>query len=470
MKRTLLILIGIVLLSGILFGVGFGAFFWRFQAHPPKASYPPPENEIQARLQDLDYLLNLPETDHSFSDEETVRFEQHVRSLQESVETMSDAEFVMGVAAAAAISENGHTNLITRDLFKNLNSLPVRFFWFGDGLHIVRARDTHEALLGARVVLYEGKTPEALVSGLDPFFGGNAPFLQFNVPSFLASPAAMHAAGLAGQPDQATLTLIFADGRQREVVIEPEENPTAMMSVDEASLPIPSRQEKESGHDWRFAPIDTIAGAHYARQPETYHWTDNLPGEGFYVRLRLILDQDEKSLSRWLADLGERLRAQPVDYLVIDVRSTFGGNYLLARKFALSVSDFVAPGRRIYLLTDGGTFSAAIVTQAFALHAAGAQGVVVGSTIGDDEQFWAEGGGFLTLPNSGLRIWVATGYHDWENGCTDWAQCFWLNIALGVAAGPLDPDINAPLTYADYTNGVDTTLQAVFAAEGITSP
>ena len=466
MKRILLIFICCILLVGALTGIGYGVFSWRFQAHAPAPAYPVPENQTEARLQDLDYLLNLTETDHSFSAEQAEQFKEHVRSLQARAATMTDAEFVMGVAAAAAISGNGHTNLSRRDFFRDLNSLPVRFFWFGDGLHIVRAHKTYEELIGARVVMYNGQTPETLIPGLDPYFGGNDAFLRFNSPSFFASPAAMHAAGLAARPDRTTLTLAFADGRQRNVTIEPEDKPTAMMSVDETALPLQQTAEVQSGHDWRFLPLDALAGAHYARKPETYHWTDNLPDGGFYIRLRLILDQDEKSLSRWLSDLEDRLRSQPAEYLVIDVRSTFGGNYMLARTFARNIRAFVQPEGRIYLLTDGGTFSAAIVTQAFALEAAGDQGVVVGSRIGDDEQFWAEGGGFLKLPNSGLRIWVSTGYHDWENGCTDWARCFWLNILLGVAAGSLDPDIDAPLTYADYANGVDTTLQAVFKAEG----
>ncbi len=467
MKRVFVIVAGLALLSGAMAGLGYGAFTMRFQANPPKPNYPQPENLTEARLQDLDYLLSLPYTDHSFSDEETARFQDHVRALRARAGEMSEAEFAMGVAAAAAIADNGHTNLYRGDLFGALNSLPLRFFWFADGLHVVRARKAHEDLIGARVVAYDGAAPEALLAGLAPYYGGNAAFLKFNSPYFFASPAAMHAAGLAERPDRATLTLAFPDGSERAVVIGREEEPTAVARVDRTPLPVETRQEADSGHDWRFAPVDPDAGAHYGRHPETHHWTDELPGGGFYIRLRLILDQDDRSLGRWLDGLAKGLRAEPADYLVIDVRSTFGGNYMLARKFARGVRDFVRPGGRIYLLTDGGTFSAAIVTQAFALHAAGEQGVVVGAPIGDEEQFWAEGGGVLTLPNSGFRIWVTTGYHDWENGCQDWSRCFWPNIFLGVAAGPLAPDIDAALRYADYASGVDTTLRAVFAAEGL---
>lgn len=64
-------------------------------------------------------------------------------------------------------------------------------------------------------------------------------------------------------------------------------------------------------------------------------------------------------------------------------------------------------------------------------------------------------------------IWIATGCHDWENGCDNWKDCFWLNTLFDVAAGPLDPDIYAPLTFTDFSKGIDTTLQAVFTAQGV---
>lgn len=81
--------------------------------------------------------------------------------------------------------------------------------------------------------------------------------------------------------------------------------------------------------------------------------------------------------------------------------------------------------------------------------------------------FGAKGGARFARSNSGLQISVATGHHDWENRRKNWADHFFLNILIGVATGPLEPDIIAPLTYADDANGIGTTMQAVFAHQGI---
>lgn len=469
MKRKVLLCAGAVFFLVLLAVAAYGMFDWRFRAHPPVANYSEPETVAEARQQDLDYLLNLPQTDYSFSEEEEAQFRGFVRSLQGRVGDMSDAEFAMSVAQAAAITKNGHTNLYRKDLFDTLNSLPVRFFWFGDGLHVIRAHENLEELIGARVVSYEGLPPDELVARLAPYVGGNKDYLSFYSPYFFASSQAMHIAGLATSPDQVSVTLRFAGGEERDVVLQPERNATAMMWQDEVPLPILAKQETKSENRWRFPDKGLVTKGFYAKNPKEYHWTEDLPAGGFYVRLRLIQNQDSRQLKDWLTDLKEQLSKDPVEYLVLDVRSAPGGDYTKARDFARDVLELVVPGGKVYLLTDAGTFSAAIVTQAFALHAAGERGVVVGTPVGDDEQFWAESSGALELPNSGLRISVSTGYHDWENGCTDWKRCFWLNIFLGVAAGSLEPDIVAPLTYTDYAQGIDTTLQAVFEAEGITA-
>jgi hypothetical protein len=131
-----------------------------------------------------------------------------------------------------------------------------------------------------------------------------------------------------------------------------------------------------------------------------------------------------------------------------------------------SITELVKPGGRIYVLTDGDTFSAGIVTAFYALHSGGDNAIYTGEPMGDFMQFWAEGGGSpMRLPNSEIAIYPSTGYHDWENGCSDWSTCFWVNIVLGVAVGPTEIELEAPLLFSDYVQGIDSGVEAVLAAE-----
>jgi len=465
LKRFFLISAIIVFCLGAIVGTGLSAMNWRFKTKLPNSNFAQPRDLAEARMQDLNYLRKLPQTDYSFSPEELTNFNELIDELQSKAASMSIAEFTMGVAAAVAISDNAHTNVRLFQSVDGFNSLPVRFFWFADGLYVVRARPSHAHLLGARLTSYDGTAPENLVTKLKPYIGGNDHYLRYHSPIFLASPAAMHTAGLAKSPDQVTLELQLTEHSASNVVINSEERTTPISRVHGHPLSINSQQEMDSGNAWQYLESSVTSASYFGRNPDLILWSEELPNNGYYLRLRLITDDGERELKSWLKELSDRYSTTPLEYLVVDVRSTNGGDYMKTKNFAGRVSDILTPDGRVYLLTDEGTFSAAIVTVAYAVESAGAYAIIVGAPMGDDEQFWAESSGRFTLPNSGIEIWIATGYHDWENGCNNWIDCFWLNIIYGVAAGPLEPHILAPLSFADYSRGIDTTMQAVFVAQ-----
>ena len=83
--------------------------------------------------------------------------------------------------------------------------------------------------------------------------------------------------------------------------------------------------------------------------------------------------------------------------------------------------------------------------------------------LGDRGQFWAEAGSPIVLPNSKIRVFFATGYHDWEHGCgwNDVSRCFWLNVPYDVPAGDLAPKQPVAWKFADYRAGRDTVLSTL---------
>jgi len=469
MKIAMRILVIIVVLSlpGL---VGAGVFYWKFLKPIPSASFEPPSGKTEARLQDLQYLRRLPDYDKSFDDAQEREFLRFIGETEKNVETMSDAAFLMAAARAVAISENGHTNVALRDLAGETTALPVKFFWFGDGLHVVRAKRSHRDLLGARVTAIDGREPEALVAALDPYFGGNDAFLRYNSVLFLSSPPLLHAAGLAESPDRVALEIVDRQGTERRVVLDADAAPDAGVRVGTFTLPAApgggsdGDGDEDGDEDWAALP-DDVAGARYGAKPTEIFWADDLPGGGAYLRLRRTWGAADASLADFLSAARDRLAADPAPFLVLDLRSNPGGDYMQTRTFAQNIAEFVRPGGRVYVLADNGTFSAAVVTAAFVLHAGGESAVLAGEPMGDGPRFWAEGARVMTLPNSGVRVSTASAYHDWADGCSDWGRCYWVNILFGVAAGDFDVDMPAPLTFADYIRGQDTAINAIVAAE-----
>ncbi len=466
MKRILFAILGLFLLLAVLGGAGFGTFIWKFTPKIPQADYPEPANLTEARLQDLDYLRRYPEADKSYSEEQIVAFNALIDELEARAATMTEAEFVMEVSAAGAIPENGHSGVSIRRTMDKLNSLPVRFYWFGDGLHIVRAHAEQADLLGARVVGYGGQTPEALYPLMERYFGGNDAFLRQNSATFFAAPASFHAAGLIDGPDRVTLDLVGADGEAFSVELPVEDVPTPFAGAQRNPFYPLYEAEVESGHDWRVLDPAITGTTWFGRHPETPLWADQLDNGGVVWRMRNVWGDGTTNAASFLAEQAAILREDPASFLILDLRANEGGDYTQAMDVARNITDLVVPEGRVYVLTDGDTFSAGIVTAYYVLHGGGDQAVYAGAPMGDFMQFWAEGGGnAMRLPNSDIALFVSTGYHDWENGCSDWSRCFWVNIVAGVAVGPISVDLEAPLLFSDYARGVDTGIEAILAAE-----
>ena len=88
--------------------------------------------------------------DRSFTSEEHRAFESIVEETLTNADTLSPADFALEVARAVAVSGNGHTEA---DPYRYLHFLPIRVWWFTDGLYIVEAEPDQEALLGSRIAV-----------------------------------------------------------------------------------------------------------------------------------------------------------------------------------------------------------------------------------------------------------------------------------------------------------------------------
>lgn len=453
MKWAIRILIGIVLfcLPGLVFA---GAFYWKFFQPIPEARVELTDDPAAAQQADLEYLLTFPLYDKSFSPEERTQFEADIQTLLASSHTMSETEFALTVSRLVSLSENGHTNISLGDLISSSNALPVRFFWFHEGLYIVRAHHDVSNLVGARVTAYDGQSPDNLIEALDPFYGSNEAFLKFNSSLFLISPELMAGMNLANSPDRVSLDLMMPDGTSQQITLEAENNPDRPSRQSFVVLP----PGEEAAENWVGLDMISDQFGLYGQNPETTFWTKRWEDGGAYIRLRQTWSSETQALSPFLSDVRETYQSQPAEYLVLDLRSNTGGDYTQTMSFAKNLTDLVTDDGRIYILVDNGTFSAAIVTAAMALHAGNNNAFLIGAPMGDEAQFWAEGARAMTLPHSQVRIWTATAYHDWENGCTEWSRCYWMNILFGVAAGDLSVDHMAPLRFGDYMAGRDTGI------------
>ena len=117
---------------------------------------------------------------------------------------------------------------------------------------------------------------------------------------------------------------------------------------------------------------------------------------------------------------------------------------------------------RVFVLVGRNTFSAAIVTAELLKQYGGQRVILVGETMGDAVLFWAEGGE-IVLPNSKMDATYTNGFHNLAHGCSDPDRCYWGDVAVGLKAVSLEPEIRIVSTFAEYAAGHDPALDRVLS-------
>jgi hypothetical protein len=475
-RTIVLTLLGVVAL--LVGGIAFILYPQVLKPHP-EASYPAPQDAAEASLQDIDYLGRLIEIDRSFSPAARATFSAGIADLKGRAAELSPAELEMEAARLVALADNGHTNVRGVGHGFSRNALPIRLNYFAEGYFVTKARPELADLLGAQVIAIDDQTPEALLDALSPYTGGPQSLRRELATYMLISPQALNSAGLAERDDRVTLTLQLASGEETSRELIAEDGP--------ANGPVPSDREMQDlrRRHWPqrdlspiASPIDvgeweTVLDAHdalplYLQNPNRHYWREYIPElDAVYVQINVVSDEAEgPALQAFLNGVIAELQAKPVRNAIIDLRFNPGGDGTLTTDFTTALPLALPADGKIYVLTSGNTFSAAIITLARLKYFGGERAVIVGEPVGDRERFWAEGG-TMTLPNSGLQVGYATAMHDWEHGCgiTEILDCHAVNYVIGVPAGSLAPDLPVAPRFADYAAGKDTALLAIAEQE-----
>jgi hypothetical protein len=429
----------------------------RYGKSLPAPDYPAPANRAEAYRQDLDYLARLPTIDISFSPEEESKFRAAIDALRARAASLSPVQFFMGVAEAVALSGNAHTNVDLGAWRERLNSAPVRFAWFADGLYVVRAMAPYAALLGARVLAIDGHDPAALAAETGRFIGGTAERNRATSPLLLESPQALHEMHAEAPDDRLLLRLRGDDGAERAVdlpAVQPADAPRAtrpgrLISAEPLALEKPG--------EWKTLLQPASGVPPSLRESGKLAYSTRLgSGDVLYLHLWRVSTGFDPEAGKAIVAAAGRDGDPPWKRVILDLRFNDGGEYPTIYRAIKSLPRRLAPEGRLMILTDNNTFSGAIITAALAKHFGGKRAAVIGEKAGDRLAFRAEGND-IQLPNSKLTVHTATGYHDWANGCRE-LRCYWPNFYYDVAVGSIDPDVRLGWSFADYRRGIDTVL------------
>lgn len=414
-------------------------------------------SRVAALSEDLDSArTGFLGRDRSFSPHARTAFAARMVSLRDSAPLLDDDQIITRLATAVATARNGHTRLYLLRNRTSIRRYPVRVWWFGDSLYIVRSAPADSDLVGARVVSIGGQPIAKLAKLVAPLYAANRSWRRYISTYTLLSPEILHGLRVIPAAGAATIVAVAPNGRRLTRALEP-------LPLVRAGDATEAWWDLSPAHPGRWGPwldvlpLDTAQLPLYLRNPRRNYWLQYIPANRLlYVNYNRSQEDSSEATSAFADRLfGEIQRTNPAK-VVVDLRFNTGGNLDLAEPMIrrLAALPLARERGRLFVITGRATFSAGIYHAALLRELT--QAVFVGEPVGDNLDFWSEGGNFV-LPNSKLTLHFADRFHSYSRREYPERRPYVRDLSLK----SLDPDIAVETSFKQYLAGRDPALDAV---------
>ncbi|WP_167644925.1 peptidase S41 [Mameliella alba] len=344
-------------------------------------------------IQDLEQIVTsvLP-ADPSFRLVGREELDFHINEARQSALANSKDEFLLSLMRLLALPGNGHTRLIPNDA---ILVLPLRFATIGTTVRLLDAASGFSDAIGGDLISINGVPVGEIEVAAEKLLAGTPQRKRVIGPILFAWPSALRHLGVLSGGDAIEYRVRSRTGELSELLLDPA-------NLVPGSTLYPRGEHGKADASWT---------------PKSFLRTKDFGQPGILLVLPSFFDPGETALPVAVSEAADVVRSRPGTPLIIDVRGNTGGDFLQTMPLIDAISEG-AEGRRIGLLIDKFTFSAAIVFTAILKHRLGERLVLIGEEMGDGLTFFAEGGTF-DLSSSGAAVRYSTAFHDWAGGRTD---------------------------------------------------
>lgn len=373
--------------------------------------------------QDLRYLAKELSRRHknAFHTVSKERFESAVAELDAAIPSLQEHQILVGLRRIVAMIGDAHTALAPPE---NFHRYPLTLYWFGSDLRVLRTTQRYRRALGARVVGV-GTLPLAqVVARVDTLVPHeNDQFVRYSDVSYM--PLAEVLQALKVVPDLERAEWTFSDDKGERFSLELE------------------AVAQDAKVEW----LTTLREVPFYRQrsSELMWFTILSDSQTAYLNLKVYPDGD--TFKRVAAALWKQVDETRPKRLVIDVRQSYGGDFIKFQNYLLKDikqrSDFRKPGS-LYVIIGRSTVSASMVNAIELRKEQNA--VIVGEPTGSKPNNYSENDHF-TLPNSHLEISYSTRYYKLQAEDT----------------ASLIPDKLIEPVWDTYTAGRDSAMEWILA-------
>ncbi|QLG45470.1 S41 family peptidase [Costertonia aggregata] len=403
-------------------------------------------------MADLNFFENVYLSDSkTFSKDTAESCKVLLDSLRKNIDRLSDNQMTLELSKAVAMANNGHTTIH----LSGMDKIPLRFYWFKDGLYIIKTDKASSKYLGSKVLKINSMDINNVFQKMKPHLSGIDRFKKFTASNYLSSPQILNGLGIS-KADTLELSLL-RDSDTLKVNFGIKKMPDTKYEYETWADLYPNNKQDTSWNHLLNADDQLPLYLKDMEKGVSHTFMDSEKIAYFGINALWYKCNDfEGQIDAFLDTLKTKS-----DYnVIIDLRYYTGGNFMKPTKLATHTPEIIDEGKKIYLVTSNKTFSAGLVTAARVKYFAEDKVVIVGEEVGDNLKFWAEGD-YYTLPYSQIKIQDSKYEHDWAEDTFTLGKTFWVNAFYGVPAKNLDVDKNISMSFQDYATHRDPIVEWV---------
>ena len=331
-------------------------------------------------------------TDPSFRAIEREEIDRHITEARQNALANAKDEFLLSLMRLLALPGNGHTRLIPNNA---ISVLPLRFVTIGTAIRLLGAPSDFAGAIGSELISINGIPVSEIEVAAERFLAGTRQRKRVIGSILFAWPSALVRLGVFSGSGTIEYRIRNETGRISELV------PDTANRVPGSAL-YPRNEHGKADAFW---------------SPKSFLEIRDFGQRGLLMVLPSFFDPGRTEFVNAVSEAAGRVRSRPYTPLLIDVRGNTGGDFLRT----MPLIDAILEGgqdRRVGVLVDKFTFSAAIVFVAILKHRLGARLKLIGEEMGDGLTFFAEGG-TIDLSTGGAVVRYSSAFHDWAGGRID---------------------------------------------------
>jgi len=409
-----------------------------------------PANRTEAWQQDIDVVSSrFLRYDRSFTGLQRAAARIRLANIRKRIDQLSDQALIVELARAVAISGNAHTRLYLMRNRTEVRRVPLRLWWFGNELRIVRAANEYSYLSGCRVTRIGRLSALDALAKVRGIKAGNESWQRYMSAYFLTSPDILFGAGAISDPDRLPLS-VRCDAQERKVDVNP-------LPLRRSNAPVEAWWDlapayKDPNIEFKSA-LSVDQAPLYLQHPDRNYWVEYLsPSAIIYVQYNRSEEMSSEPMTDFIRRITSILDEHRVKGFIVDVRFNTGGDLGVGRPLVEKLAPRLQ-NTPVVVITGRATFSAGISHTAQWKQFANAS--IVGEPVGDNIDLWGEGGN-IVLPNSKLTVHYANGFHRYSQKDYPAFKPYFAELSVAT----LQPGVLLEPTWNQYLAGEDPVLQA----------